>query len=187
MTGPTAAEIEGAQKIARRVAMRRMGGRAWEGISLEDVVQEVLLRFAALDLDEILNWEAWVTTATKNRCSDVTSAAERHNNQPIRPHVDGDGHAADLATRIGMWVVGPSAAAIHPLMLAHVMEALSDRERLVVTRHLDGWSNAEIAEEFGYASAASVAVTVSKAKRKMRDRFAVGSQRDEILHAQRPY
>ena len=184
---PTTAQLAEAQEIARRTANRRLSGRDWEGIGAEDVVQEVLLRFAELDLDAVENWEAWVVTATKNRCADVMAAELRHGNEAIDPNPGASGAGPDPSTQLGMWVLGPSAAGMRPQMMAHILEVLSDQERAVVTRHLDGWSNAEIADEFGYASPQSVAVTISRARTKVRQRFDSRSQRDELLGPQRPY
>jgi RNA polymerase sigma factor (sigma-70 family) len=184
---PTTADVAAAQETARRVAQQRLGARAWEGIGVEDVVQEVLLRFAALDLHGIDNWEAWVVTATKNRCSDVMAAERRHGNEAAGTSTDLDGQGPDSLKRVGMWVVGPSAAAIRPQMLEHILAVLSDQERAIVARHLDGYSNADIAEEFGYASAQSVAVTITRARAKVRERFASPEERDAILNPQRPY
>lgn len=184
---PTSADVAAAQEIARRIASQRLGARAWEGIGVDDVVQEVLLRFASLDLDVIDNWEAWVVTATRNRCNDVMAAERRHDHEWVDPATALDGAGSDALKRIGMWVVGPSAAGMRPQMMEHVLAVLSDQERAVVDRHLDGFSNADIAQEFGYASAQSVAVTISRARAKVRERFASPSQRDEVLNPQRPY
>jgi RNA polymerase sigma factor (sigma-70 family) len=184
---PTTAELAAAQDIARRTANRRLSGRDWEGVGAEDVVQDVLLRFAELDLDVIENWDAWVVTATRNRCADVMAAELRHGNKAIDPTPGASGAGLDPSAQLSTWVLGPSAAGMRPQLIAHILEVLSDQERAVVTRHLDGWSNAEIAEEFGYASARSVAVTISRARAKVRQRFDSRRERDELLGPQRPY
>ena len=82
-TGPI--DYARAELIARRIAASRLGGVAREGIEVEDVVQDVLLRFAELELDGVENWEAWVVTATKNRCEDVMAAELRHGNEASTP------------------------------------------------------------------------------------------------------
>lgn len=184
---PSTAELAKARELASRTANRRLSGRDWEGIGAEDVVQEVLLRFSELDLDGVANWEAWVVTATRNRCADVMAAEFRHGNTAIDPAPGASGAGPGPSVQLSMWVLGPSAAGMRPQMMAHILTVLSDQERAVLTRHLDGWSNAEIAEEFGYASARSVAVTISRARTKVRQRFGSRSQRDELFGPQRPY
>jgi DNA-directed RNA polymerase specialized sigma24 family protein len=111
----------------------------------------------------------------------------RHGNEAIDHNPGASGAGPDPSAQLGMWVLGPSAAGMRPQLMEHILEILSDQERAVVTRHLDGWSNAEIADEFGYASAQSVAVTISRARTKVRQRFDSRSQRDELLGPQRPY
>lgn len=183
---PTDHELEHARVIAQRTAQRRLGSHVREGIGVEDVVQEVLLRFAQLDLDEVANPDAWVVRVSTNRCADVMAAAKRHAQEPIdRPDSDADGDAA--ATRTFMAVVGPSARAIDPLVVAHALAELSDREKQLLLRHGHGWTNGELAEEFGYASAQSVAATIARAKARVRERFESRPSREQLLNPQRVY
>jgi DNA-directed RNA polymerase specialized sigma24 family protein len=189
---PTDVEIEHARSLALRTARRRLGLEAHGGVDVDDVVQEVLLRFAQLDLAEVDNPDAWVVRVTANRCTDVQRASGHHGHVPIPGGSDGPAGAAEGGLRpedlrIAMGSVGPSARAMGPLMIAHALAGLSEREKLLLLRHADGWGNAELAEELGYASAASVAVSISRAKSKVRARFASGPPRAELLQPQRVY
>jgi RNA polymerase sigma factor (sigma-70 family) len=187
LRAPDTADCDRAADIARRVARHRLGGVAREGIDVDDVVQEVLLRFARLDLDEVDNWEAWVVTVTRNRCSDLLAAARRHQNTPIDPDPSRADEQPDADIRIATRVIGPSAAGMIGLLAAQITQVLSERERAVLMAHVDGWTNAEIAERFGYARAQSVAVIVSRAKRRVREQFATAAQRDDLINPQRVY
>lgn len=186
MRKPQEGDIRRAEQVARRFAARQMRGQAWEGIDVEDVVQEVLLRFSQLDLDEISNFEAWVTTATRNRCADVRGAAERHDLARVGAGAHPDVVAVD-DREIFLRVVGPSAAAISPMVLSHALQGLSEQERQLLLRHADGWSNAELADQFGYASAQSAAVALTRAKNKVRERFNSASQRRDLIDHPRAY
>jgi RNA polymerase sigma factor (sigma-70 family) len=165
-----------AQDVARGVAARHLRGRAWEGVDGEDVVQDVLLRFARLDLDAIANVPAWVAVAARNRCLDVAAASRRHDQRQLDAGLD--------AVRA---VVGPSARAMAPMMLAFALEGLSTQEQAILRAHGQGWSNAEIAKAFGYAGAPSAAVAISRAKAKVRQRFSGAAQRRELVAPQRVY
>ncbi len=194
---PTDDDIARARTVATATAHRWLKHHCHEGIGVEDVVQEVLLRFVQLNLAEIRNPDAWIVRATRNRCADVTAAAKRHGQVPI----PGDGGGADDSARararaigvrpaevsIAITAMGPSAGAMAPMMLSHALAGLSPRERELLLRHSEGWSNSEIAQHLGYASAQSVAVSVSRAKAKVRERFASDSQRADLLHPQRVY
>jgi RNA polymerase sigma factor (sigma-70 family) len=187
MRTPNDDEIRRAEQIARRAAVRHLQGRAWEGIDPEDVIQEVLLRFAQLDLDEIANPDAWITTATRNRCRDVREAARRHNQRQIGAGPNPDVLRVDEIRDVVMSVVGPSQAAIAPQVLAYALAELSDREREILLWHADGWTNAEVAAHFGYATPQSAAVAITRAKQKVRQRFESASQRRELVNPQRAY
>ncbi len=194
---PTDDDIARARTVATVTASRWLKHHSHEGIGVEDVVQEVLLRFVQLDLAEIRNTDAWIVRATKNRCADVSAAARRHGQVPIpgddaAPDDPAYGRARAVGVRpaevsIAMTSIGPSAGAMAPMMLAHALSGLSERERELLLRHSEGWSNSEIAQRLGYASAGSVAVSVSRAKAKIRQRFASGSSRAELLNPQRVY
>lgn len=100
----------------------------------------------------------------------------------VREHWDRETNEA--AARVGVWVMGPSAAVMSKEMARLVLAVLTSKEQRMLLRQLEGASNDEIAAEFGYADARSAAVAISRAKKKVRDRF---QDRAEILQPQRPY
>jgi DNA-directed RNA polymerase specialized sigma24 family protein len=73
------------------------------------------------------------------------------------------------------------------LVIAYALEGLGTQERAMLLQHGEGWSNAEIAEAFGYASAQSAAVAITRAKAKVRARFKTTHQRRELVDPQRVY
>jgi RNA polymerase sigma factor (sigma-70 family) len=182
-TGPI--DYARAELIARRIAASRLGGVAREGIEVEDVVQDVLVRLVATDKSELRNWEAWVSRVTVNRCNDVLAAKLLHGNEPLPEGLDTDA-PIDEATRIATRVMGPSAAGMGGLMVQRVLASLSPRERAVLLAQESGYTNAEIAERLGYASGRSVAVVASRAKAKVRAAFQ-GDARQEIVNPVRVY
>ncbi|MCB9412186.1 MAG: sigma-70 family RNA polymerase sigma factor [Actinobacteria bacterium] len=192
----TDTEIARARDLATRIARRVAGPNAREGLDVEDAVQEVLMSFMQLDLDEVHNPDAWIVTATRRKCLDFIKAAERHRQVPIGlGGFDDDWVAARARATglsraditVGMAVYGPSAAAVDPMMLTYALRDLSEREKRLLLRHAQGWTNSEIAEEYGYASAQSAAVAISRARRKLRDRFDSSRKRGELLNPQRLY
>lgn len=177
MTVPSEEQIAEAQRIARRAAEGVLRGVDREGIGADDVVQDVMMRFIKLDLTAVDNWRAWVTSAAKNRSRDIKRAEGRHRG-PNDDDVD------ETAARVGSWVMGPSAAAMNKEMVRLVLAVLDPQEQQMLLRQSEGASNDEIAAEFGYANGRSAAVAISRAKKKVRDRF---HDRAEILQPQRPY
>ena len=182
-----------AHALAVRVARRLLDGDTREGIDAEDVAQEVLLRFAQLDVRDLGNWEAWVTRAARNRAIDLMRAMQRHKNVEFDRFRDeagstyGQGRAAGEPMPIALVMLGPSAQGMHDQLVEHATQVLTDTERRVLFRHLAGWTNTEIADELGYAGANVVAVTLSRARRKVRQAIPAGMQRDLLLGDQRLY
>ena len=174
-----------AEQLARRIATSRLGGAAREGIEVEDVVQDTLVRLVAAEQAELANWEAWVSRVTVNRCKDVLAANRLHGNQPLPEGLEADA-PIDEAARIATRVMGPSAAGMGGLMVQRVLASLSPRERDVLLAQEAGYTNAEIAERLGYASDRSAAVVASRAKAKVRAAFQ-GEARQEIVNPVRVY
>ena len=182
-----------AHALAVRVARRLLDGDAREGIDAEDVAQEVLLRFAQLDVTDLDNWEAWVTRAARNRAIDLMRAMQRHRNVEFdrfsdeAGSADGRGRPTSEPLPIALIMLGPSAQAMHHQLVEHATQVLTDTERGILFRHLAGWTNTEIANELGYAGANVIAVTLSRARRKVRQAIPAGMQRDLLLGDQRLY
>jgi DNA-directed RNA polymerase specialized sigma24 family protein len=83
--------------------------------------------------------------------------------------------------------LGPSGAVLATMAWARATQMLNPRERQALAASLDGWTNQEIAEQLGYASAASVAVTLTRARAKLRAAFPPGTARDLLVGEIRLY
>jgi RNA polymerase sigma factor (sigma-70 family) len=177
-----------AHQIAVRVARAELGQHAHEGIGAEDVAQEVLLRVSTLDLSEVGNWRAWVATAARNRARDALRAERRHAHQALAGFGDeatpGE-PGAPLPRQLR--ALGPSGSVLAAMAWARATQILGPREREALAANLDGWSNQDIAAQMGYASAATVAVTLTRARAKLRAAFPAGPARDLLLGEIRLY
>lgn len=186
--GPDPLMLAEAHRIALRVARAELGQHAHEGIDADDVAQDVLLRLATLDLSEVGNWRAWVTTATRNRARDALRAERRHAHQALAGFGDGatpGEPGAPLPRQLR--ALGPSGDVLAEMAWAKATQFLSPREREALAASLDGWSNQDIAARMGYASAATVAVTLTRARAKLRAAFPAGPARDLLLGEIRLY
>lgn len=186
--GPDPLLLTEAHRIAVRVARAELGQHAHEGIDAEDVAQEVLLRLATLDLAEVGNWRAWVTTAARNRARDALRAERRHAHQALAGFGDeaNPGEPGAPLPRL-LRALGPSGSVLAAMAWARATQILSPREREALAASLDGWSNQDIAARMGYANAATVAVTLTRARAKLRAAFPAGTARDLLLGEIRLY
>lgn len=175
-----------ADTIAFRVARAELGLQAHEGIDADDVAQDVLLRFATQDLAGVGNWRAWVTTAAKNRARDALRAQRRHQHEDLAGFGQ-EGQAAGPGLPRQLRALGPSGTVLATMAWARATQVLNPREHQALAASLDGWTNQEIAEQLGYASAASVAVTLTRARGKLRAAFPPGTARDLLLGEIRLY
>jgi RNA polymerase sigma factor (sigma-70 family) len=186
--GPDPLILAEAHQLAVRVARAELGQHAHEGIGAEDVAQEVLLRVSTLDLSEVGNWRAWVTTAARNRARDALRAERRHAHQALAGFGDeatpGE-PGAPLPRQLR--ALGPSGSVLAAMAWARATQILGPREREALGASLDGWSNQDIAARMGYASAATVAVTLTRARAKLRAAFPAGPARDLLLGEIRLY
>jgi RNA polymerase sigma factor (sigma-70 family) len=74
MTGPDSLQrFQAAQPMLLGLAYRLLGSRA----DAEDAVQDTFLKWQANERDDILNAEAWLTTACTRHCLDLLKAADR--------------------------------------------------------------------------------------------------------------
>ena len=177
-----------AHTIALRVARAELGQHSHEGIDADDIAQEALLRLATLDLSEMDNWRAWVTTAARNRARDALRAERRHAHQALAGFGD-EGTAGQPGAPLlrQLRVLGPSGSVLATMAWARATQVLGPREREALAANLDGWSNQDIAARMGYASAATVAVTLTRARAKLRAAFPAGPARDLLLGEIRLY
>lgn len=130
----------------------------------QDVAQEAMIRLLGQD-QAPANIEAWLTRVVTNLANDHFRQNRR---QPLPGAVDEGGLPADhdLLERGHAGLV--SGPALDALKLQSVLDSLSQRERQILTLHLQGWSNAEIADHFGYAGEATVRTLVSRTKSRIR-------------------
>jgi len=142
-----------ARDIAARTARRYV-----DRDLAEDVAQETLIRLQGADPEHLVSWQAWVATTSRNLALDIVRREVR------RREIDGR-HRPRIAT------VGASDGATRADAVAIALSILGDRERKVFVAHLQGASNADIADDLGYASASSVGVTLSRSRAKMRRAF----------------
>jgi DNA-directed RNA polymerase specialized sigma24 family protein len=142
----------------------------------EDIAQDVVERWLMQD-PKPTAWRGWVRTVARNRVSDLMASDRGGREVPY----DGtsDGYIA-LAGAL----FGPSGQTIARMRIGTLLGDLPPAECRVVLASLEGWSNAEIAAEFGYANSATVATVLARAKAKIRQ--ASPNVRFE-LHDQRMY
>jgi hypothetical protein len=57
------------------------------------------------------------------------------------------------------------------VLVGEVLDGITERDRELLTAHAEGATNAELAERFGLADGNSAAVTLSRIKRRLRERF----------------
>lgn len=185
---PDALILAEAHRIAVREARAELGLHAHEGIGADDVAQEVLLRLATLDLSGVGNWRGWVTTAARNRARDALRAEQRHGRHDLARFGDeaipGE-PGAELPRQLR--ALGPSGSVLAAMAWSRATQILGPWEREALAASLDGWSNQDIAVRMGYANAATVAVTLSRARAKLRAAFPAGPARDLLLGEIRLY
>ena len=164
MTSPDDAMLREAATIAAGVARRYlMTDRRGEAVTPDDVAQDVLIAFLRQDVDTLENWRAWVNRAARNRAIDVVRSGPGRERAARRRDLRATGRAARRrpqcrsasGTRSSGCSWRRSPTAIGSCSLAHV----------------DGASHAELARDFGLADAASVATTLTRIRRKVRDAF----------------
>lgn len=138
---------------AHRIARREVRDAALA----EDVAQTALHKLFELD-SAPRNIPAWLTTAIQRLAIDHH---RRKDFRAVDPHEDLNEHAGQRTI---------SSAVVNRAEIADVLFGLTDRQRQLLLLSADGYTNAEIAEELGFASAASVAVTLSRLRLQLRER-----------------
>lgn len=124
----------------------------------EEVAQETTLRLSRQDGDGLRDWRGWVWTVARNRALDVLRQ-QQGRRDILERHKPRERD------------VGPSEQGMRDAVLSQVLSVLSDRDAEMLLASLDGVPNAELAERFGLANASTVAVTLSRIRRKIRDAF----------------
>lgn len=157
------------------VALKRAHGILRGDGEAEDVAQSAMVDLINVDVWPD-NPEAWLMLIVKRRCIDL-----RNNRQDLlralQPEVvyNGEGEAEEaLADEV------LARQAIEPFLhtsyrvaikdfLEQAMSVLTESEAQLLVGFASGLSHAELAEQFGYASAGTVSQTISRARKKLTD------------------
>ncbi len=132
----------------------------------EDMAQDAMFRLFDLDTAPD-NIEAWLTTVIRNLAADHHRGGQRHAG-PGEVEVGGLPNEHQLLAR-GLVGEPVSWPVIQRARIEQALSQLGDQVRAVLEAHVEGSSNQEIADSFGYASKAAVAVTISRAKKQLRE------------------
>ena len=136
------------------------------------------------DPAEVTDWRPWVWKTARNAAIDQIRDRKRRGG-PVAQIDAGDDEAPAPPTRA--WARGPSQAGMWPAVWEAFTDALSERERTLLLADLDGASYAELAEDFGYANANSVSVTLTRIRRKLRAAYPTRRDVLDLLGDQRIY
>ncbi|MFZ2272325.1 RNA polymerase sigma factor [Corynebacterium variabile] len=147
---------------SHRIAARLITDR---GLA-EDLAQSALKRLWGLE-EVPRNVPAWLTTTIRNL------AIDRHRRDVLGPVPD-DGLADMPASRT------VSRGVVERAYIQDVLDALPHQHRDALLLSAAGFTNTEIAEELGLASAASVAAILSRLRRRLRE------QRDQTTTTHHP-
>jgi RNA polymerase sigma factor (sigma-70 family) len=170
MTTAGTDRLVGARGFAYTRALREV-----DPPSADDVAQEAICRLLRQD-PQPANLEAWLTTVVRNLVIDLHRKGDR------RAHGAFGGMPSERSLQRQGYVGEPvSGPALDRMEIGQALDCLRGQERHVLELHLAGRTNQEIADRFGYASTAVAAVTLSRAKRRVRAalRPAAGTQQTE--------
>ncbi len=148
---------------------------------VEDIAQEVVLRYLRQEPGSITNPAAWANTVAGNLC--MTFASRRARNGPL-PEEDDARHAVEHFITRGK---PTSYAAMLRQHSAAILAALTPRERELIQLVAEGTPQADIAEIMGFASADSVKVTLSRLRRKAVAAGGRGGRSADWQEHPRPY
>lgn len=137
---------------AHRIAARLISDRELA----EDLAQVALKRLWGLD-EVPRNVPAWLTTTIRNL------AIDRHRRDVLRPGIPDD----DLAQRPAPRTV--AGGVVERAYIQDLLNALPHQHREALLLSAAGFTNQEIADDLGFGSAASVAATLSRLRRHLRE------------------
>lgn len=140
----------------------------------EDVAQDTVSRLTEQNLSELRDWRSWVWTVARRRALDLVRQEEARRRIL-------DQHPPRVRD------VGPSEQGVRDAAMGQLLSVLSDRDAALLLAHLDGAANAELAELFGLASAATVSVTLTRIRAKIRAAFPSDELRDLLGEVPRVY
>lgn len=140
----------------------------------EDVAQDTVLLLTEQDLSELRDWRSWVWTVARRRALDLARQEQGRRDILMRQ-------------RVRERDIGPSDQGVRDAALTRVLCVLSDRDAALLLAQLDGASNAELAERFGLANAATVSVTLTRIRTKIREAFPTAELRELLGEVPRVY
>ena len=158
-----------ARSVAQRAASRVVGPE-----DAEEIAQETIELLWQQDLSTLQSWRSWVWTVAYRRALDL-DAKEKRRRQIIEGYRPRDRD------------VGPSEQGMRDHVLAQVLSVLSDRDAALLLAQLDGVPNAELAEQFGLANAATVSVTLNRIRGRIRAAFPSADLRELLGDVPRLY
>lgn len=181
---PTESEREyfaRARQFAQRIARARTG----DADLAEDIAQEVMLQLY-LQPERPRNLEAWIARVVVNRVTDLWRAQGR---RPRGVQYEEIGAKDAVAMFLTVPFASPSYVGVLSQYIDQIWDelrlVLSDQELAVVRLTAAGVSQADIADELGYAGPASVKSTLSRIRRKVRE--LADERVAEWLTHRRPY
>ena len=162
-------DLATARTIAERAARRVVGPE-----DAQDIAQDTLEKLLHQNSDRVDAWRGWVWTVAYRRALDLDAKEKRRRDiiEEQRPR-DRD--------------VGPSEQGMRDHAMEQVLSVLSDRDAALLLAQLDGVPNAELADRFGLANPASVSVTLTRIRRKIRESFPSADLREMLGDVPRVY
>jgi len=156
-------------KVALKRAKNLMRGDA----EAEDVAQSAMLGLLQTDPWPD-NPEAWLMLTVQRRMYDLDAARERLQ-QALQPEVgytvEGEGQEALADEVIARKAITPFLHTSYQVavkeFLEKAMAVLTQNEAQLLVGSAEGMSHAELAQKYGYASAATVTQTISRARKKL--------------------
>jgi RNA polymerase sigma-70 factor (ECF subfamily) len=159
---------------ALSIAVRAAGTANLTADDAEDVAMDTVERLLEQDLSTLDNWRGWVWTVARRRALDLVRRDHRRGDiLREQRHRDRD--------------LGPSAQGMRDHAMAQVLSVLSDRDEALLLAQLDGVPNAELAEQFGLANAATVSVTLNRIRGRIRAAFPSADLRELLGDVPRLY
>jgi len=158
-----------ARPIAERAASRVVGPD-----DAEEIAQKTIEKLWQQDSSTLQNWRSWVWAVAHRAALDLVRQEGRRREilEGYRPR-DRD--------------VGPSEQGMRDHAMAQVLSVLSDRDAALLLAQLDGVPNAELAEQFGLANAATVSVTLNRIRGRIRAAFPSADLRELLGDVPRLY
>ncbi len=170
-----------ARQFAQRIARARTG----DADLAEDIAQEVMLHLY-MQPERPRNLEAWITRVVVNRVTDLWRTQGR---RPHRVQYEEISAKDAVAMFLSVHFASPSYVGVLSQYIDQIWDelrvVLSEQELALMRLTASGLSQAQIADELGYAGPASVKSTLSRIRRKVRK---LGDERvAEWLTHRRPY